>query len=59
MFCIIKKKIFFLRIYKTNVISAEGYKNAKVHFLKITKTGERWISIKDVGDGVAVKTYLS
>ena len=44
-----------MRIYKTNLISAQGYKNAKVHFLKITKTGERWISIKDVGDGVGVK----
>ena len=38
-----------------NLISAEGYKNAKVHFLKIRKTGELWISIKDVGDGLGVK----
>ena len=38
-----------------NPISAEGYKNAKVHFLKIRKTGELWISIKDVGDGLGVK----
>ena len=38
-----------------NLISAEGYKNAKVHFLKIRKTGELWISIKDVGNGLGVK----
>ena len=38
-----------------NLISANGYKNAKVHFLKIRKTGELWISIKDVGDGLGVK----
>ena len=38
-----------------NLISAEGYKNAKVHFLKIRKTDELWISIKDVGNGLGVK----
>ena len=38
-----------------NLISAEGYKNAKVHFLKIRKTGELWISIKNVGNGLGVK----
>ena len=38
-----------------NLISAEGYKNAKVHFLKIRKTGEIWVSMKDVGDGLGVK----
>ena len=38
-----------------NLMSAEGYKNAKVHFFKIRKTGELWISIKDVGDGLGVK----
>ena len=38
-----------------NLISAKGYKNAKVHFLKIRKTGELWISIKDVGNGLGVK----
>ena len=32
-----------------NLISAE------VHFLKIKKTGELWISIKDVGNGLGVK----
>ena len=38
-----------------NLISAEGYKNAKVHFLKIRKTGKIWVSMKDVGDGLGVK----
>ena len=38
-----------------NLISANGYKNAKVHFLKIRKTGELWVSMKDVGDGLGVK----
>ena len=39
-----------------NLISAEGYKNANVNFLKIRKTGELWVRIKDVGDGLGVKT---
>ena len=38
-----------------NLISTEGYTNAKVHFLKIRKTGELWISIEDVADGLGVK----
>ena len=38
-----------------NPISAEGYKNAKVHFLKIRKTGEIWVSMKNIGDGLGVK----
>ena len=38
-----------------NLISAERYKNAKVHFLKIGETGEIWVSMKDVGDGLGVK----
>ena len=37
------------------LIWAQGYTNAKVHFLKIRKTGELWISIKDVGNGLGVK----
>ena len=39
-----------------NLISANGYKKAKFHFLKIRKTGELWISIKNVGDGLGVKS---
>ena len=38
-----------------NLISAEGYKNAGVNFLKIKKTDELWISIKDVGNELGVK----
>ena len=38
-----------------DLISAEGYKYAGVHFLKIRKTGELWINMKDVGDGLGVK----
>ena len=37
------------------LISAEGYKNAGVYFLKIRKTDEIWSSMKDVGNGLAVK----
>ena len=38
-----------------NLISVEGYKNAKAHFLKIRKTGELWISTKNVGSGLGVR----
>ena len=38
-----------------NLISAKGYKNANVHCLKIRKTDELWISMKDVGVGLGVK----
>ena len=38
-----------------NLISAEGYTNAKVHFLKIEETDELWIKIKGAGDGLVVK----
>ena len=37
------------------LISAEGYKNAKVDFLTITTTSEIWVSMKDVGSGMGVK----
>ena len=37
------------------LISAEGYKSAGVHFLKVRKTGEIWSSIKDVHKGLGVK----
>ena len=40
-------------MYKMNLISAEGYKNAKVEFLPIT--GKIWVvSMKDVGNGIGV-----
>ena len=37
------------------LISAGGYKIAGVSHLTIKKTGELWVSIKDVGDGLGVK----
>ena len=36
-------------------ISAEGYKNADVHFSKVRNTGEIWPSMKVVGNGMSVK----
>ena len=39
-----------------NLISAEGYKNAAVHCLKITKTDELWVGMKDVGVELGVKS---
>ena len=44
-------------MYKMYLISAEGYKNAKVDFLKITTTttSEIWVSMKDVESGMGVK----
>ena len=45
-------------MYKMYLISAEGYKNAKVDFLTIKKTGEIWISMKDVGSGMGVKKHI-
>ena len=50
-----KKFIFFLYIYKMYLISAEGYINADVHFLKIRKTDEIWVSMKEVGSSIGVK----
>ena len=38
-----------------SLISSEGYKNAGVFYIAIKKTGELWVSIKDVGDGLGVK----
>ena len=45
-------------MYKMYLISAEGYKNANVEFLTIKTTSEIWVSMKDVGSGMGVKTYL-
>ena len=39
-----------------SLISAEGYKNAKVSHLKIKETDELWVSMKDVGVGLGVKS---
>ena len=48
-----KKNLFFF--YKMYLISAEGYKNAKVDFLTIKTISEIWVSMKDVGSGIGVK----
>ena len=42
-------------IYKTYLISVEGYKNADVEFLTIKTTSEIWVNMKDVGSGMGVK----
>ena len=42
-------------MYEMYLISAEGYKNAKVDFLTIKTTGEIWVSMKDVGSDMSVK----
>ena len=47
--------LFFFCIYKIYLISAEGYTNAGVQFLKIRKTDEILASMKDCGEGVGVK----
>ena len=36
------------------LISAQGYTNANVNILKIRKTDEIWVSMKDVGDSLGV-----
>ena len=41
---------------KMSLISAKGYKNAGAGHLIIKRTGELWVSIKDVGDGLSVKS---
>ena len=50
-----KKLLFFLCMYKMYLISAEGYKNAEVDAKIVRKTGEIWVSMKDVGSGMGVK----
>ena len=36
------------------LISNKGYQKAKVHSLRIRKTDEIWVSMKDIGDGLGV-----
>ena len=43
-------------MYKMFLISAEGYKNVNVEFLTIKITREIWVSMKDVGSGIGVKS---
>ena len=50
------KKIFFLfYIYKMYLISAERYKNAEVDFLRVRKTDEIFVSMKNIHHGLGVK----
>ena len=39
-----------------DLISAKVYENAKVHTIQVKK--DLWVSIKDVGNGLGLKTYL-
>ena len=39
-----------------SLISAEGYKNVKVSHLIIKETDKLWVSMKDVGVGLGVKS---
>ena len=50
------KNYYFLCPYKMNLISAERYKNAGVQCLKIRKTDELWVDMKNVGVGLGVKS---
>ena len=49
-----KMYFFFLCIYKIYVISAEEYKMGFT-FIRVQKTGEIWVSMKDVGSDLGVK----
>ena len=42
-------------MYKMYLISAEGYKNAEVDAKIVRKTGEIWVSMRDVGSCMGVK----
>ena len=37
------------------LISAEGYKNGRVQFLRVGETGKIWASMKDFGSDMDVK----
>ena len=53
-----KKFIFFLCMYKMYLISTEGYKNGEADAKIVRKTGETWVSMKDVGSYMGVKNIL-
>ena len=46
--------IFFLRMYKMYLISAERYKNVGVQCFKTKRTGEIWVSMKDCRNSLGV-----
>ena len=37
------------------LISAGGYKDAGVHLLRVRKTGEIWVSMKNAHNGLGIK----
>ena len=37
------------------LISAKGYENANIHYLRIRETGKIWVRMKDCGNGLGVK----
>ena len=39
------------------LILAEGYKNAGIRILIIRKTGEIWANMKNLHNGLGVKTF--
>ena len=41
------------------LVSAKGYENAGVNFLRVKKTGESWAKMKDVEDGLGVQNISS
>ena len=41
---------------KMDLISAERYTNAGVNLLKVEETGKLWVSMKDIGVGLGVKS---
>ena len=43
-------------VYKMYLISAEGYENADLHFLRVKKNDKIWASIKNTKDGGGVKS---
>ena len=51
---ILRHKRFF-GIYKMYLVSAKGYENGGVDFLRVKKTGESWAKMKDVEDGLGVQ----
>ena len=52
---LVKNIFLFFCIYKMYLISAEGYKNAGVDFLRIKKTSEIWTKMKGVQNGLGVQ----
>ena len=38
--------------------SAEGYKDARVPFLKVQQTDKIWASMKNFGSGMSIKNIL-